>query len=44
MTTGTIHTAAREYARRPADERYPSLDAMIAAAADDKRTSADRVL
>lgn len=30
----TIATAANQYANRPADERYPSVDALIAAALD----------
>lgn len=32
----TITTAAREYASRPADERFPTVDAMIAAAEYDR--------
>lgn len=38
----TIATAAREYASRPKDERYPSLDALIAVAAEDKQLSRER--
>lgn len=41
MTT-TISTAQAEYYSRPADERFDTLDAMIAAAQDDKDHSAER--
>lgn len=37
-----ISTAAQQYANRPADERFPSLDAMIHDAQEDKRLSAER--
>jgi hypothetical protein len=39
---GTIDTAAREYANRPADERYPSVAALVAAADRDRQHSAER--
>lgn len=35
----TINAAAREYANRPADERYPSPAALVTAAGEDKRLS-----
>jgi len=38
----TIATAARQYATRPADERYPTVQAMIDAALYDKDHSAER--
>jgi ribosomal protein S18 acetylase RimI-like enzyme len=41
MTT-TILTAHRQYASRPADERFDSLDALIAHSLDDKNLSAER--
>lgn len=37
-----ISTAFQQYANRPPDERFPSLDAMIANAAEDKHLSAER--
>lgn len=37
-----IATAFRQYADRPADERFPSLDAMIANALHEKNLSAER--
>lgn len=37
-----IATAAREYVSRPADERFPSLDAMITAADHRRRLSVER--
>lgn len=37
-----IDTACNQYAHRPADERFPSLDAMIAAAIEDKNLSVER--
>lgn len=40
--SSTIATAASQYANRPADERYASLDALIDAAKDDKQHSAER--
>lgn len=40
--SGLISTAANEYANRPADERYASIDALIAAATADQRLSAER--
>lgn len=38
----TITSAAREYANRPKDERYPSVDALVEAAAHEKQLSAER--
>lgn len=38
----TIATAAREYARRPADERFPSVRSMVDAASQQKSASAER--
>lgn len=38
----TIATAAHQYASRPADERFPSLDALIANALHEKNLSAER--
>jgi hypothetical protein len=35
-------TPHREYATRPADERYPSLDALVIAAETERRLSAER--
>ena len=40
--SGLISTAATQYANRPADERYSSLDALIQAARYDKEHSAER--
>ena len=37
-----LMTAANQYATRPADERYDSIDALIAAALHDKNLSAER--
>lgn len=37
--SNNISTAAREYASRPADERFPSLDAMIASALHEQELS-----
>lgn len=37
-----ITTASSQYSSRPADERYPSLDAMIDAATYDREHSAER--
>lgn len=37
-----IDTAAREYANRPADERFPSLEALVNVAAYDRSQSAER--
>jgi hypothetical protein len=37
-----ISAAAQQYANRPADERFPSLDAMIANARHDKDLSVER--
>lgn len=42
QTPGLITTAANQYANRPADERYPSLDALVQAAQYDKDHSAER--
>lgn len=39
MTNSTITTAAREYAARPADERFPSLEALISHAQHQKDAS-----
>lgn len=39
----TIATASRQYATRPADERFPSLQAMIEAAQHDRELSAERL-
>lgn len=39
---GTISTAAREYARRPADERYGSLGDLVTAAQHDKQLCVER--
>jgi hypothetical protein len=41
MTTNLM-AAHNEYAKRPQDERFPSLDAMVAAALSDKQHSAER--
>jgi hypothetical protein len=38
----TIATAAREYANRPKDERFPSPQALIDAALIDRQTSVER--
>jgi hypothetical protein len=38
----TITTAAREYARRPKDESYSSVQALVTAAQQDKQLSAER--
>jgi hypothetical protein len=38
----TITTAAREYASRPADERFPSVDALIQNAQHDRETNKER--
>lgn len=35
-------TAANEYANRPKDERFPSLEALVARAENDRRHSAER--
>lgn len=40
----TIATAARQYANRPPDERFPSLDALIQDAASQKNHSAERTI
>lgn len=42
MTGSTITTAANEYATRPADERFSSIDALIQAAEQDQQLSAER--
>lgn len=42
MSESTIVTAAREYARRPADERFDTPQAMLAAAREQKNHSAER--
>jgi hypothetical protein len=42
MNTTTISTAAREYASRPADEKFQTLAAYVAAAAQDRQLSAVR--
>lgn len=41
MTT-TIATAAREYAKRPQDERFESVDALLKDATHDRELSAER--
>jgi len=41
--SSTITTAATEYARRPADESYPSVEALVASAEEDKRLSGERM-
>lgn len=38
----TITTAAREYAKRPADEKYDSVQALVAQAERDKQLSIER--
>ena len=38
----TIATAARQYANRPQDERFPSLASMIETAQHDRERSAER--
>ncbi len=40
--SGVISTAAQQYANRPADERFPSLAAMLHDADQDKALSAER--
>src|SRR5579862_6171578 len=40
----TIATAAREYASRPADERYPSVQALIQAAHHDRNHSIEKTM
>lgn len=40
--TNTIDTAAREYANRPKDERFPSIQALCDAALAEKNLSAER--
>jgi hypothetical protein len=42
MSLSTLNTAQRQYYARPKDERFPSIDAMIAAAIEDKNLSAER--
>jgi hypothetical protein len=42
MSGSNITTAANEYATRPADERYGSIDDLIAAARADQQLSAER--
>ncbi len=42
MTETTITTAAAEYARRPADERFPSLTALVQHAQQEKDCSAEK--
>ena len=42
MSETTIATAAREYARRPKDERFASVEALITAAQADKDNSLER--
>lgn len=42
MSTLNIGTAAREYASRPADERFASLQALVDSATYDKTHSAER--
>jgi hypothetical protein len=42
MTNSTIDTAAREYANRPKDERFPSIQALCDAALAEKNLSAER--
>lgn len=43
MNTTTITTAANEYANRPKDERFPSLQALIDARECERQASAERV-
>lgn len=40
----TIATAAREYANRPADERFPSIEALIAARQHEQDYSSERTV
>lgn len=40
--SSTIATAAREYASRPADERFPSVDALVQHATHEKELSVER--
>lgn len=42
MSETTIQTAAAEYARRPADERFPSLAALVAAGQYEKDHSVEK--
>jgi hypothetical protein len=42
MSSTTITTAASQYATRPPDERYASLDTLIEAAREDKQHSVER--
>ncbi len=42
ITETTITTAAHEYYRRPADERYASLDALVEHARHERELSAER--
>lgn len=42
MSVAVIDTAFQQYANRPADERFPTLDALIHDASEDKRLSAER--
>lgn len=42
MSMLNSQAASREYASRPADERYPSLDALVRAATNEKNLSAER--
>jgi hypothetical protein len=42
MNEQNIGTAAAEYARRPKDESYPSLDALVSVSRTDKEQSAER--
>ena len=43
MREGTITTAQSEYYKRPADERYPTVQALVDAAEYDRTHSAERV-
>lgn len=42
MSMLSTQAASREYATRPPDERFESLDALVAASLDDKNRSAER--
>lgn len=42
MSLATAQTPHREYAARPKDERFPSLEALVQNATEDKRLSVER--
>lgn len=42
MSSSTLTAASREYASRPPDERFPTVDAMIANAEDQRARSQER--